>query len=178
MSTVEQWAARVARVESAYITPNAVDGSKGILLQQSRMKPKQEEEEPRSGRTTTKPVPMESEKPTGPATQHGGSSGSGVQRSDVASSVVTRPADEKLPEVPDVEMDAEDSCEAQVKRAKTIMGLDVCVLEARDDVYDEAAGTPTNLAGMSGVNTTDEDVVAPEVTEELNRLKLLGRPTS
>ena len=28
MSTVEQWAARVARVESAYTTPNAVDGSK------------------------------------------------------------------------------------------------------------------------------------------------------
>ena len=88
---------------------------------------------------------------------------------------MTRPADEKLPEVPDVEMDAEDSCEAQVKRART-MGLDVCVLEAQDDVYDEAAETPTNLAGVSGVNTTDEDVVGPEVTEELNRLKLLGRP--
>ena len=113
----------------------------GILLQQSRMKPKQEEEEPRSGRTTTKPVPMESEKPTGPSTQHGGSSGSGVQRSDVASSVVTRPADEKLPEELDVEMDAEDSCEAQVKRAKTIMGLDVCVLEAQDDVCNEAGDT-------------------------------------
>ena len=36
------------------------------------MKPKQEEEEPRSGRTTTMPVPMVSEKPTGPATQHSG----------------------------------------------------------------------------------------------------------
>ena len=56
------------------------------------------------------------------------------------------------------------------------MGLDVCVLEAQDDVYDDSAGTPTNLAGMFGVNTTDEDVVAPEVTEELNRLKVLGRP--
>ena len=133
------------------------------------MKPKYEEQEPRSGRTTTKPAPMESEIPTGQATQHGGSSGSGVQRSDVASSVVTRPADEKLPEVPDVEMDAEDSGEAQVKRAKTLMGMDVCVLEAQDDVYDEAAG-------MSGVDTTYEDVVAPEVTEELNRLKPLGRP--
>ena len=85
-----------------------------ILLLQSRMKPKQEEE-PRSGRTTTKPVPMESEKPTGPATQHGGRSGSGVQRNDVASPVVTRSTDEKLLEVPDVEMDAEASCEAQVK---------------------------------------------------------------
>ena len=139
------------------------------------MKPKQVEE-PRRGRTTTKSVPMESEKPTGPATQHGDSSGSGVHRSDVVSSVVTRPDDEKLPEVPDVEMDAEDSYEAQVKRAKTVMGLDVCVLEAQDDVYDEAAETLTNLARMSGVNTTDEDVVAPDVTEELNRLKLLGRP--
>ena len=119
---------------------------------------------------------MESENPTRPATQHGGSSGSGAQRSDVARPVVTRPVDEKLPEVPDVEMDAQDSCEAQVKRAKTIMGLDVCVLEAQDDVYDEAAETPASLAGMSGLSTTDQDVVAPEVTEELNRLKLLGRP--
>ena len=56
------------------------------------------------------------------------------------------------------------------------MGVDVCVLEAQDDVYDEAAETPTNLARMSGVNTTGGDVVAPEVTEELNRLKPLGRP--
>ena len=29
---------------------------------------------------------------------------------------------------------------------------------------------------MSGEATTDEDFVAPEVTEELNRLKMLGRP--
>ena len=110
--------------------------NEGILLQQSRIKPKQEEE-PRGGRTTTKPVPMESEKPTGPATQNGGSSGSGVQRNDVASSGAMQTADEKPPEVPDVEMDAKDSCEAQVKRTKTIMGLDECVLEAQDDVYDE-----------------------------------------
>ena len=129
-----------------------------------------QEEEPRGGRTRTKPVPMESEKPTGPATQHGGSSGSGVQRNDVTSTVPTRPADEKLLEVLDVEMDAGDSCEAQVKRAKTFMGLDICVLEAQDDVYDDAAGVPTNLAEMSGETTTDEDVLAPEVTVELNRL--------
>ena len=77
-----------------------------------------QEEEPRSFRTTTKLVPMESEKPTGPATQHGGSSGSGVQRNDAASSVVTRSAGVELPEVPDIVMDAEDSREAQVKRAR------------------------------------------------------------
>ena len=55
----------------------------GLLPQHSRMKPKQEEE-PRGGRTTTKSAPMESEKPMGPATQHWGSSGSGVQRNAVA----------------------------------------------------------------------------------------------
>ena len=38
----------------------------GILLQQSRMKPKQDEE-PRDDRTTTKLVPMELEKPAGAA---------------------------------------------------------------------------------------------------------------
>ena len=56
------------------------------------------------------------------------------------------------------------------------MGLEICVLEAQDDVYDETAGTPTNPAETSGEKkATDEDVVAPEVTEELNRLKTLGR---
>ena len=143
----------------------------GILLRQSRMKQTQEDE-PRSGRTTTKPVLMESEKPTEPATQHGGSSGSGVQRNDAASSVVTRSADEELPEVPDIVMDAEDPCEAQVKRARTIMCLDVCLLEDPDDVYDEAAGT---LTEMCGEYATDEDVAAPEVTGELSRLKTFGR---
>ena len=64
----------------------------------------------------------------------------------------------------------------QVKQAKTIMGLKICVLEALDDVFDEPPETPTNLAGTPGENETDEDVVSPEVTEELNRLKTLGRP--
>ena len=118
---------------------------------------------------------MGSEKPTGPATQHGGSSGSGVQRNDAASPVVTRSADEELPEGPDIVTDAEDSCEAQVKRARTIIGLDVCVLEAPDDVYDEAVGITTNLTEMCGECAADEDVAAPEVTEELNRLKTFGR---
>ena len=36
--------------------------------------------------------------------------------------------------------------------------------------------TLTNLAGTLGENETDEDVVSPEVTGELNRLKMLGRP--
>ena len=100
------------------------------------MKPKQEEE-PRGGRTTTKSAPMELEKPMEPAVQHGGSSGSGVQQNDVPSTGATRFVDEKLPEKPDVEMSAEEPCTAQVKRVKTIMGLEICVLEAQDDVYDE-----------------------------------------
>ena len=56
---------------------------------------------------------MESEKPTGPATQDRSSSGYGAQGDYVTCTVATRPADEKLPEVADVEMDAEDSCEAK-----------------------------------------------------------------
>ena len=117
---------------------------------------------------------MESEKqPTAPATQHGGSSGSGVQRSDVASPVVTRPADEKLPEAPDVEMDGEDSCEAQTGGDDHGSGY-VRTGGPRRRLQRGCRDT-TNLGGMSGVSTTDEDVAAPEVTEELNRLKLLGR---
>ena len=131
--------ARVAGAESAH-THNAQCRGRieGILLQQSRMKPK--EEEPRGGRTTTKSVPMESEKPAGPATQYGGSSGSGVPRNDATGTGAMQAANEKPPEAPHVEMGAEDPCAAQVKRAKTIMGLGICVLEAQDDVYDEAPG--------------------------------------
>ena len=121
-------------------------------------------------------MPMESEKPTGPPTQHGGGSGSGVQRNDVASTGATQTTDEKPPEAPDVDMGAEDSCEAQVKRAKTIMDLEKCALGDQDDVYDEAPGASTNLSETTGENTTDEEVVAPEVTEEPNQLQTLGRP--
>ena len=51
------------------------------------------------------------------------------------------------------------------------MGLKKCVLEAQDEVYDETAGTPTNLVEISGEKVTDDDNVAPEVTEEQHRLK-------
>ena len=106
-----------------------------------------------------------------------GSSGSGVQRNDASSTGAVQAADEKPPGAPDVEMGAGDSFEAQVKRAKTIKGLDMCVLEAQDDVYDETLETPTNLAETTGENATDEDAAAPEVTEELNRLNTLAQLT-
>ena len=53
-------------------------------------------------------------------------------------------------------------------------GSGICVLEAHDDVYDETLGTPMNPAETSGENATDEDVVALEVTQKMNRLKTLG----
>ena len=89
--------------------------------------------------------------------------------------MATRTADKKLTEVPDVVMDAEDSCEAQVQRAKTIMGLELCVVETQDDVCDDATAEPTNLTQTSGENTMDEGAVSPEVARELDRLKTLGR---
>ena len=109
---------------------------------------------------------------------HGGSSGSGIQRDDAPRTGATRNADTRPLEATDVEMNAEDPCAALVKRAKTIMALEICVLEALDDVFDETPETPTNLAGTPSENETDEDVVSPEVTEELNRLKTLGRPST
>ena len=118
---------------------------------------------------------MELEKPTDPV-HHGGSSGSGIQRDDARRTGATRNADARPLEATDVEMNAEDPCAAQVKRAKATMGLEICVLEALDDVFDKPPETPTNLAGAPGENETDEDVVSPEVTEELNRLKTLARP--
>ena len=58
----------------------------------------------------------------------------------------TRNADARPLEATDVEMNAENPCAAQVKRAKTIMGLEICVLEALDGVFDEPPETLTNLA--------------------------------
>ena len=101
---------------------------------------------------------------------------SGIQRDDATRTGATRNADARPLEATDVEMNAEDPCAAQVNRAKTIMDLEICVLEALDDVFDEHPETLTNLAGTPGENETDEHVVSPEVTEELNRLKMLGRP--
>ena len=115
------------------------------------MKMKQEEE-PRGGRTTTKSVPMESKKPTGIS-----NAVRGREQQRVRCSAKRWP-----PEASDVEMGAEDLCEPKVKRAKTIVGLEICVLEAQDEVYD-APGTPTNRAETSGEKATDEDVVAPEL---------------
>ena len=75
ISTVERWAVRVARADSAHMTPNECRGRiEGILLQRCRIKPT-EEDVPRGGRTMTKSVPMELEKPTGPAAQHGAAAG-------------------------------------------------------------------------------------------------------
>ena len=128
------------------------------------MKPA-EVDEPRGGHTTTKSAPMELEKPTG-LVHHEGSSGSGIQRDDAMRTGATRNADARPLEVTDVEMNAEDPCAAPVKRAKTIMGLEICVLDALDD-FNKPLETPTNLAGTPGENETDEDVVSPEVTEEL-----------
>ena len=99
---------------------------------------------------------MELEKPAGPV-HHGGSSGSGIQRDDATRTAATRNADARPLEASDVEMNAEDPCAAQVKRAKTIMGLEICMLESLDDVFDEPPATPTNLAGTPGENETDED---------------------
>ena len=52
----------------------------------------------------------------------------------------------------------------------------MCVLEAPDAVHDEVAGITTNLTEMCGEYAADEDVAAPEVTEELNRLNTFGKP--
>ena len=49
------------------------------------------------------------------------------------------------------------------------------MLEAPDDVYDEAAGIATNLTETCGEYAANEDFAAPEVTEELNRLKTFRR---
>ena len=107
---------------------------------------------------------MELEKPMGPATKYVGSSGwSGETMPPVPGRC--KPLTRSL---------AEDSCAVWDKRAKTIVGLEICVLEAHDDVYDETSGTPTDPGEPSGENATDE-VEAPEVTEELNRLETLGR---
>ena len=56
------------------------------------------------------------------------------------------------------------------------MGLEICVLEALDDVFDEPPETPTNLAGTPGENETDEDVCVARSDGGAEPLKTLGRP--
>ena len=105
--------------------------TEGILLQQSRMETK-EDEDPQGARTVTRPVPAESEKPTGPAVQHGNGSGSGTQRDTGPSSVSMPTTVEASTESCDVEMGTEELDTTPRKRAKTIMGLEICRLEAGD----------------------------------------------
>ena len=93
----------------------------GTMLRRSRMKPTQVKE----------PIPMESVNPTGPATQHDGSCKRGVQRSDIASPMVTQSADEEVLEVLDIVMDTKESGETLIKQTRAIMGLYVCLLEAQ-----------------------------------------------
>ena len=62
-------------------------------------------------------------------------------------------------------MNAEDPCAAQVKKAKTFMGFEICVLEYLDDVFDEPPEKPTKVACILGENETDEVVMSPEVTD-------------
>ena len=51
------------------------------------------------------------------------------------------------------------------------------MLEAGDDVYDPTSGWPQpNLSENLGETASDDDDVPPEVRQELNRLKVLGRP--
>ena len=62
-------------------------------------------------------------------------------------------------------------------RAKTIMGLEIFVLEAMDDVFDATPGGPgPNPAVNPDESVSDDDHVSSEVTHDLNRLKALGRP--
>ena len=145
----------------------------GILLQQSRTKPK-------TRRGATRWPNDDEVSADGIGEANGASNAVGQQWIRCSAKRcpqywAMQAADETPPEASDVEMGPEDSCEAQVKRAKTTMGLEICVLEAQVDVDDETPGTLTNSAETSGERATDEDAVAPEVTEELNRLKTLGR---
>ena len=73
------------------------------------------------------PIPLESAGPTGPSTQHGGSCKRGVQRSDIASSMVTQYADEELLEVPDTLIDKKQPDKTRNEQTRTITGLYVCV---------------------------------------------------
>ena len=97
----------------------------------------------------------------------GGISGSGGQVDAGPSTVATPVA--SLPDAHGDEMYTEDSCTTPAQRAKTIMGLEICVLESRDDVYDPTSGWPQpNFSESLGETASDDDDVPPEVTQELN----------
>ena len=72
------------------------------------------------------------------------------------------------------EVDTEEPCVTPSKRVKTIMELEICVLEAMDDVFVPIPGG-TSCAN-SGELISDDDDVPPDVTHELDRLKAVGTP--
>ena len=73
-------------------------------------------------------------------------------------------------------MDNEESCATPSKRGKTIMGLEVCVLEAMDDVFDATLREPGFYpSAHPDESVSDDDDVIPEERHELNGLNALGR---
>ena len=116
---------------------------------------------------------MELEKPTGPAVQHGGSSGSGGQVDAGPRSVVT-------PVVANAEPGAanrtlEKPCTTPSKRAKRIMGLEICVLEASDDVFDSGWPQPNP---RENPGETGSDEARQKADEQLPKRDVYGMKPS
>ena len=89
------------------------------------------------------------------------------------SPVVARPE----PGTKDDDMDTEEPCTTRSKRAKTIMGREMCVQEPMDEVFDLTFGGRSPSPSVNPDKSFgDDDDVPPEVTHELNRLKALGKP--
>ena len=87
---------------------------------------------------------------------------------DTGPSIVATPVAASPPDPHGDDMDTVESCTTPTKRAKTIMGLESCVLEARDDVFDPTSGWPhPNLSENVGEIASDDDD---------DRLKVFGRP--
>ena len=137
-----------------------------ILWQHCQMNP-EDDAQPKATATTTKSVLVEQEKPTGPAVQRGGTSGSARPANAASSSAMT-------PVVGLARAHHKPS-----KRAKTTVGLEICVLEAMDDVFDATLGEPGPNPSVHFDESVSEDNEVPlEVTHELNRLSAGQATTS
>ena len=69
------------------------------------------------------------------------------------------------PDPHDVQMDTEELDTTARKRAETIMGFEICVLEATGDVFDPSSGwQQPRFAKNLGEASSDEDDVPPEVS--------------
>ena len=96
----------------------------------------------------------------------------GAASSSTMTPVVAMPK----PGTNDEEMDTGEPCKTPSQMGRTILGLEICVLEPMDDEFEPTLGGPGPSPPVNTDDVGDDDDEPPEVTHEPIRPKALARP--